>query len=132
MCYFNFINFDGELLRSFPDLFCVYRFTSTVVNVSGCWKILLYISFPVLHTDLLVIECVNVSGCRKKYFLHSMKVHSLSCIQSCQYRCEYVWVQKDTFIHSILCPLYRIVSTGVNVFGCRKMHLYPSFPVLCT
>ena len=56
MCYFKFncIDFDGELLRSFPDLFCVYKFTSTVVIVSGCRKILLYISFPVLHTDLLV------------------------------------------------------------------------------
>ena len=64
-----------------------------------------------------------------KYFY---TFHSQFCIQSCQYRCEYVWVQKDTFIHSILCPLYRIVSTGVNVFGCRKMHLYTSFPVLCT
>ena len=34
-----------------------------------------------------------------------------------------------SFIHSILCPVYRIVSTGVNVFGCRKMHVYISFPV---
>ena len=56
MCYFKFncIDFDGELLQSFPDLFCVYKFTSTVVTVSGCRNILLYISFPVLHPDFLV------------------------------------------------------------------------------